>query len=121
MIVCTKKSQTKHDRASGITVDPDNECRSFLTPEEREKVKPFTRGEKEQCCSSQIIAKKEAGRDHAGQCGTPTSLYPEPVTLTLADPIVAVGTPFRVTDSELCASAASVANPTEAGFARKPE
>lgn len=42
-----------------------------------------------------------------------------PVTLTLAEPIVAVGTPFRVT--ELCAPDAIAAKPTEAGFARKTE
>jgi hypothetical protein len=41
----------------------------------------------------------------------------EPVTLTLTDPIVGVGTPFSVT--ELCAPGASAAKPTEAGFARK--
>ena len=40
-----------------------------------------------------------------------------PVTLTLADPIVGVGTPPCV--ATLCASDASAAKPTEAGFARK--
>jgi len=44
---------------------------------------------------------------------------PEPVTLALTDPIVGVGTPPRTI--WLCASAASVAKPTEAGFARKTE
>lgn len=43
----------------------------------------------------------------------------DPVTLTLTDPIVGVGTPFSVT--ELCTSAASAAKPTEGGFARKTE
>jgi hypothetical protein len=43
----------------------------------------------------------------------------EPVTLTLTDPIVGVGTPFTVT--ELCTPGASAAKPTEAGFARKTE
>jgi len=43
----------------------------------------------------------------------------EPVTLTLTDPIVGVGTPFLV--MELCTPGASAAKPTEGGFARKTE
>jgi hypothetical protein len=43
----------------------------------------------------------------------------EPVTLTLTDPIIGVGTPLTVT--ELCAPGASAAKPMEAGFARKTE
>lgn len=43
----------------------------------------------------------------------------DPVTLTLTDPIVGVGTPFAVT--ELSTPGASAANPTEGGFARKTE
>jgi hypothetical protein len=42
-------------------------------------------------------------------------LCPEPVTLTLEAPIVAVGTPFCVTEAS--APGASAAKPTEAGFA----
>jgi hypothetical protein len=41
------------------------------------------------------------------------------MSLTLADPIVVVSTPFRVT--ELRAPGASAANPTEAGFSREME
>ena len=54
--------------------------------------------------------------DNAAFCPTrPDPL--DPVTLTLTDPIVGVGTPFAVT--ELCTPAASEAKPTEAGLARK--
>ena len=44
---------------------------------------------------------------------------PVPVTVAATDPIVAVGTPACVTIC--CASEASAAKPTEAGFARKTE
>jgi hypothetical protein len=42
---------------------------------------------------------------------------PVPVTVALTGPIVADGTPAASTN--VCASEASVANPTETGFARK--
>ena len=42
---------------------------------------------------------------------------PEPETVAATDPIVAVGTPACV--AICCASEASAAKPTEAGFARK--